>query len=303
MQSNTQKGITVTAILGIVSGLLSLVSFIHVTSPTNDLNLDHIIRMTTMLGLFLCLSIWLCGATVWQKNRMKKTGIAGCIASILGLIIIGYWYYLSDFIHMKQTFALWNSLALPVYIWGLLMFGTAALEARQLPSLAIVILIGGLITGSSGMGYQWPVRMIMMPIGIIWCSVYYLWKCRKDKLLPAYGNEPIGNGHRLSALDIHRGLIMLVMTLDHTNALVRKVHPFEFWNMPVADYFGDGLAFFTRFVTHFCAPGFFFLMGAGIVLFAHSRMKKGWTPKRVVVTLVVHYWQYPCFLMDNPKKV
>jgi uncharacterized membrane protein len=287
MQSYTNRLIMVTAILGILSGLLNLVSIIHFISPTNDLKLAYIIRMTTTLGAFLCLSFWMIGATVWQKSRMKKTGFAGCIASILGLMVIGYWYYISDFIHMEQTFALWNSLAIPLYIWGLLMFGTAALHTRQFPSLAIVLLTGGLIIGSSGLGYLWPVGFLMVPTGILWCSVYYLWKHTKNKMLAACDNEPKNNNHRLSALDIHRGLIMIVMAIDHTSVLVRKVHPFEFWNIPITDYSGDGLAFFTRFVTHFCAPGFFFLMGTGIILFAHSRMKNNWTKGNVLLSLVL----------------
>jgi len=40
-------------------------------------------------------------------------------------------------------------------------------------------------------------------------------------------------------------------------------------------------AMLTRLATHPCAPGFFFLMGAGIILFAHSRRQLGWSERRI----------------------
>ena len=42
------------------------------------------------------------------------------------------------------------------------------------------------------------------------------------------------------------------------------------------------MAFITRLVTHYCAPGFFFLMGIGMMLFTHSRRKKGWTEWQIL---------------------
>ena len=68
-----------------------------------------------------------------------------------------------------------------------------------------------------------------------------------------------------------RGLIIVLMAIDHARAFVAKNHPGEFWGRPLPDYGGDVLAFVTRLISHPCAPGFFFLMGAGIALFAASR--------------------------------
>ena len=86
---------------------------------------------------------------------------------------------------------------------------------------------------------------------------------------------------RLPSLDLLKGLIMAVMALDHANYFVSKTHIFEFWAVSLPPYPG-ALAFLTRFVTHFCAPGFFFLMGAGMVLFSRSRIARGWTEGRIL---------------------
>jgi uncharacterized membrane protein len=87
---------------------------------------------------------------------------------------------------------------------------------------------------------------------------------------------------RIFAPDALRGLIIVFMALDHANLLVAQQHPSgEYWggSLPV---YGDSLAFLTRFVTHFCAPGFFLLMGLGMALFARTRLERGWTRWEVI---------------------
>jgi uncharacterized membrane protein len=82
---------------------------------------------------------------------------------------------------------------------------------------------------------------------------------------------------RLFAPDALRGLIIVFMALDHANLLVAQKHsPGEYWGGAFPVYY-DTLAFLTRFVTHFCAPGFFLVMGLGMALFARSRQERGWT--------------------------
>jgi uncharacterized membrane protein len=81
---------------------------------------------------------------------------------------------------------------------------------------------------------------------------------------------------RLFGPDALRGLIITLMALDHANIFIAHKHSSgEYWggSFPV---YSDSLAFLTRFVTHFCAPGFFLLMGIGMVVFAHSRQERGW---------------------------
>jgi len=87
---------------------------------------------------------------------------------------------------------------------------------------------------------------------------------------------------RLPALDVLRGLIMVLMALDHANHFIAQQHsPGEYWGGPFPVY-DSALAFSTRLVTHLCAPGFFFLMGAGMVLFANSRWRQGWSEWAIV---------------------
>jgi uncharacterized membrane protein len=66
---------------------------------------------------------------------------------------------------------------------------------------------------------------------------------------------------RLEAVDLLRGLLMILMALDHTrdyfsNLTVNPTDPTQSW---------PGL-FATRWVTHLCAPGFIALCGASVAL-------------------------------------
>jgi len=82
---------------------------------------------------------------------------------------------------------------------------------------------------------------------------------------------------RLLPLDAIRGLIMILMAIDHANFFVARMHPTgEFWGTSLPQY-NNITEFLTRLVTHICAPGFFFLMGVGMVLFANSRRSLGWS--------------------------
>jgi uncharacterized membrane protein len=73
---------------------------------------------------------------------------------------------------------------------------------------------------------------------------------------------------------------MIFMALDHASYLVARVHPSEWWGIPLQKY-ASSLAFLTRFVTHPCAPGFFFLLGLSLVFFAESRRRLGWPDGRI----------------------
>jgi uncharacterized membrane protein len=82
---------------------------------------------------------------------------------------------------------------------------------------------------------------------------------------------------RLVPLDALRGLIIVLMALDHANHFIAQKHPpGEYWGGKFPHY-DNALAFLTRWVTHLAAPGFFFLMGIGMLLFARSRRERGWS--------------------------
>ena len=72
----------------------------------------------------------------------------------------------------------------------------------------------------------------------------------------------IGSGTRLSSIDIFRGLIMIWMALDHTRDFFTNVR-FEPEDINLT-WLG---LFFTRWVTHFCAPMFFLLAGTAAFLY------------------------------------
>jgi uncharacterized membrane protein len=93
-------------------------------------------------------------------------------------------------------------------------------------------------------------------------------------------------GNRLYPLDALRGLVIVVMALDHANYFIAQQHsPGEYWGGPFPAY-DSALPFLTRLVTHFAAPGFFFLMGVGMLLFAESRWRQGWSLWKIRA----HFW-------------
>lgn len=108
---------------------------------------------------------------------------------------------------------------------------------------------------------------------------------------------------RLSALDSLRGLIMIVMALDHANHFIakRKLEP-ELWYFFFPNYGDNALAFLTRFVTHLAAPGFFFIMGAGMALFTSSRQSKQWSRFKITSHFIIRGTLLILFqfLLENP---
>lgn len=77
--------------------------------------------------------------------------------------------------------------------------------------------------------------------------------------------------NRIESIDLLRGLVMIIMALDHSRDYF---------------YYGGGTAdptdlettfpflFFTRFITHFCAPIFVFLAGTSAFLYGQNKSKK-----------------------------
>ncbi len=98
---------------------------------------------------------------------------------------------------------------------------------------------------------------------------------------------------------------MVLMAIDHASFFTARVHPAETWAAP-PPYYADVPAFLTRWLTHLCAPGFFMLMGIGLVWFAESRRAAGWSSGRItrlfvtrgaMLLLAQHVLENPAWLM------
>jgi uncharacterized membrane protein len=101
---------------------------------------------------------------------------------------------------------------------------------------------------------------------------------------PGAGEKP--GVERLIPVDLLRGLIMVFMALDHANYFIAQQHSSgEYWGGPIPE-FPSALAFFTRLITHYSAPGFFFLMGTGMVFFTLARRRRGWSEWQIMR----HFW-------------
>src|SRR5688572_29158492 len=80
-------------------------------------------------------------------------------------------------------------------------------------------------------------------------------------------------GYRLSAIDMIRGLVIVIMAIDH----VRDNFFFGAVQDPTTDPNVTAGVFATRWITHFCAPVFVLLAGtsAGLMATRKSRGELG----------------------------
>ncbi len=95
--------------------------------------------------------------------------------------------------------------------------------------------------------------------------------------VPAPAPMPSAKSRRIAAIDWMRGFVMLLMIVDHASMAFDGSHLSE----DSALYAGSstmalpGAEFFTRWMTHLCAPTFVFLAGTALALSIERRVARG----------------------------
>jgi uncharacterized membrane protein len=79
-----------------------------------------------------------------------------------------------------------------------------------------------------------------------------------------------GPGARLLSIDALRGLVMIIMALDHVRDFF---HADSMLFSPTDLSRTTPILFFTRWITHFCLPVFMFAAGMGVYLYGRNRKK------------------------------
>ncbi len=96
-----------------------------------------------------------------------------------------------------------------------------------------------------------------------------------------------GSAERLVAIDWLRGFVMMVMAVDHASVMFNAGRTAIDSPYPIEAFFepawvpGSALPaaqFFTRWITHLCAPTFLFLSGTSLALSTAGRAARGVSP-------------------------
>ena len=82
---------------------------------------------------------------------------------------------------------------------------------------------------------------------------------------------PLTKTYRVESIDLLRGLIMIIMALDHVRDYF---HAAAFTDDPLNLQTTTPILYFTRWITHFCAPLFMFLSGTSAGLVGMRKGKK-----------------------------
>src|ERR1041385_7975319 len=79
-------------------------------------------------------------------------------------------------------------------------------------------------------------------------------------------------GSRIQSVDVVRGIVMIIMALDHT----RDFFHYSAYHFNPEDLTKtNGILFFSRWITHLCAPLFVFLAGVSVRLASSKRPSRG----------------------------
>lgn len=115
-------------------------------------------------------------------------------------------------------------------------------------------------------------------------------------------NAPGSNASRsrIASIDVLRGLVILLMMLDHVR---ERFYMHVRTGDPIAATIEPDL-FFTRFITHLCAPVFIFLAGMSAWLYAHPpdrpvRSPSAFLFKRGIVIILIELVLYYLVWADS----
>jgi uncharacterized membrane protein len=94
--------------------------------------------------------------------------------------------------------------------------------------------------------------------------------------------------NRLHFIDFTRGLVMILMAWDHVTLFWMQIHgggesPYIYItrNLELSP-----TLFFSRFITHWCAPTFVFLSGVSLALSVNNRLKRGDTQTEITIHII-----------------
>lgn len=93
---------------------------------------------------------------------------------------------------------------------------------------------------------------------------------------PQHIDAPVFSGTRLPAIDAMRGIVMVLMAMDHASHVFnagRYARDSFAWYRPGSEI--PAAQFLTRWVTHLCAPTFLFLAGFVLALSVAKRQARG----------------------------
>jgi uncharacterized membrane protein len=121
-------------------------------------------------------------------------------------------------------------------------------------------------------------------------------------------NQPTTLRNRVQSIDVLRGIVMVIMALDHVRDFFFKADVSSGGASLAMD--PTNLAtttpwlFFTRWITHFCAPTFVFLAGTSVFLMGQKRtksqisvflIKRGFWLVFVELVIITFGWTYNPF--------